>query len=105
MSSFIHQIAKSAPIARSVAIAALLGATMLAGPFAAARAEEGAVSRTPATAGQWTTNDLRAVCADRRFWKNADAAACIGAAYREGVRENFWDEGETSSHLPTARPR
>ena len=34
---------------------------MLASPLGAARAEEGAVSRTPATAGQRITNDLRAV--------------------------------------------
>jgi hypothetical protein len=39
MSSFTHPIAASAPLARSVAIAALLGATMLASPLAAARAD------------------------------------------------------------------
>jgi hypothetical protein len=39
MSSFTHSIAVSAPVARSVAIAALLGATMLASPLSAARAD------------------------------------------------------------------
>ena len=38
MSSFTHPIAVSAPFARSVAIAALLGATMLATPLTAALA-------------------------------------------------------------------
>jgi protein CpxP len=35
MSSFTHPIAMSAPVARSVAIAALMGATMLSGPLTA----------------------------------------------------------------------
>ena len=39
MSSFTHPIAMSAPFARSVAIAALMGATMLASPLTAARAD------------------------------------------------------------------
>ena len=39
MSSFIHSKAVSAPFARSVAIAALMGATMLASPLTAARAD------------------------------------------------------------------
>jgi periplasmic protein CpxP/Spy len=39
MSSVAHSIAMPAPITRSVAIAALLGATMLASPFSAARAD------------------------------------------------------------------
>ena len=39
MSSFTHPIAVSAPIVRSVAIAALMGATMLATPLSAARAD------------------------------------------------------------------
>jgi hypothetical protein len=39
MSSFTHSIAMSVPFARSVAIAALMGATMLASPPTAARAE------------------------------------------------------------------
>jgi len=44
MTSFIHPITASAPIARSIAIAALLGATMLATPLSAARAEQTAVA-------------------------------------------------------------
>ena len=39
MSSFTHSIAMSGPFARSVAIAALMGSTMLASPPTAARAE------------------------------------------------------------------
>ena len=47
MSSFSHSIAMSGPFARSVAMAALMGATMLASPPTAARAETapGAVMR------------------------------------------------------------
>jgi len=51
MSSFSHPIAVSAPLMRSVAIAALMGATMLATPLSAARAEQAAVSPTQAAAG------------------------------------------------------
>jgi periplasmic protein CpxP/Spy len=39
MSSFIRPVIVSAPAVRSIAIAALLGATMLASPLAAARAD------------------------------------------------------------------
>src|SRR3984893_8802014 len=39
MSSFTHPIGATAPFARSVAIAALMGATMLASPLNAARAD------------------------------------------------------------------
>jgi len=39
MSSFIHPIASPAPFARSVAIAALMGATMLVSPLTTARAD------------------------------------------------------------------
>ena len=42
MSSFTHPIAMTAPLARSVAIAALMSATMLASPFTAARADTAA---------------------------------------------------------------
>jgi len=52
MSYFIHHpIARSAPIARSVAIAALLGATMLATPLAA-RADPAAIQLAQAAAPQ-----------------------------------------------------
>src|SRR5437868_3740613 len=50
MSSIIHSIAVSAPSVRSVAIAALMGATMLATPLSAARAEQAAVTQTQAGA-------------------------------------------------------
>jgi protein CpxP len=56
MSSFTHPIAMSAPVARSVAVAALLGATMLTGPLTAARAADtatkGAIQLVSATAPQ-----------------------------------------------------
>jgi periplasmic protein CpxP/Spy len=55
MSSFTHPIAMSAPIMRSVAIAALMGATMLATPLSAARAEQAAVSQTQAAAAATET--------------------------------------------------
>jgi periplasmic protein CpxP/Spy len=55
MSSFTHPIAVSAPIVRSVAIAALMGATMLATPFAAARAEQSIVPQSQAAAGATET--------------------------------------------------
>ncbi len=44
MSSFTHPIAISALLARSVAIAALMGATMLASPLTAARADGAATA-------------------------------------------------------------
>src|SRR5438552_2681691 len=55
MSSFIHPIAASAPIMRSIAIAALMGATMLATPLSAARAEQAVAQQTQATAGAAVT--------------------------------------------------
>src|ERR1700687_1800700 len=51
MSSFTHPIAVSAPIVRSVAIAALMGSTMLATPFAVARAEQAVAPHNQAAAG------------------------------------------------------
>jgi hypothetical protein len=39
MSAFYHRIAVHAPLTRSIAIATLLGATILAGPLTAARAD------------------------------------------------------------------
>src|SRR3984893_5776380 len=65
MSSFTHPIATTAPFARSVAIAALMGATMLAGPSTAARADtatnaaiqlaQAAAPQNPAAAGATET--------------------------------------------------
>jgi hypothetical protein len=61
MSFFIHSKAVSAPFARSVAIAALMGATILASPLTAARADtvtsaalqlaQAAAPQNPAAAG------------------------------------------------------
>jgi protein CpxP len=55
MSSFTHPIAASAPIVRSIAIAALLGATMLATPLSAARAEQAVAAQSPAGAAATQT--------------------------------------------------
>src|SRR5579863_1408801 len=55
MSSFTRPTVVSAPFLRSVAIAALLGATMLATPFAAARAAESATAQGPAVAAATET--------------------------------------------------
>ncbi len=65
MSSFTHPIAMSAPFARSVAIAALMGATILASPLTAARADtatnaaiqlaQAAAPQNPAAAGATET--------------------------------------------------
>jgi len=48
MSSFTHRIATSAPLARSLAIAALLGTTVLASPITAAFADSPAKPTTQA---------------------------------------------------------
>ena len=65
MLSITHPIAMPAPFARSVAIAALMGATMLASPLTAARADTGttaaiqlaqaAAPQNPAAAGATET--------------------------------------------------
>jgi protein CpxP len=55
MPFYTHPMAVSAPLARSVAIAALMGATMLASPLSAARADtvtDGAFQLAQATAPQ-----------------------------------------------------
>src|ERR1700684_4095954 len=55
MSSFTYPIAISAPFVRSVAIAALMGATMLATPISAARAEQTGVPQNQAAAAATET--------------------------------------------------
>jgi protein CpxP len=55
MSSFTFPISCRAPFVRSVAIAALMGATMLATPISAARAEQAAVPHTQAAAAATET--------------------------------------------------
>src|SRR5271163_3243118 len=55
MTSFTHPFAASAPIVRSVAIAALMGATMLATPLSAARAQQAVGAQTQAAAGATET--------------------------------------------------
>jgi protein CpxP len=67
MSSFTHPIAMTAPLARSVAIAALMSATMLASPLTAARADpaanaaiqlaQAAAPQNPAAAGATETKE------------------------------------------------
>ena len=51
MTSFTHPFAASAPIVRLVAIAALMGATMLATPLSAARAQQAVAAQNQAAAG------------------------------------------------------
>ena len=51
MSRLSHPLAMPAPLARSVAIAALLGATMLASPMTAARADTASTAPSQATQG------------------------------------------------------
>jgi protein CpxP len=87
MSSFTHPIAMSAPFARSVAIAALMGATMLASPLSAARAEQAvapqnqAAKAAPETKGETVEQritNLRAslkITADQEAKWNAVAQA------------------------------
>ena len=55
MSSFTLPIAGSAPFVRSVAIAALMGATMLASPLSEARAEQAAAPQNQAAVGATDT--------------------------------------------------
>jgi periplasmic protein CpxP/Spy len=55
MTSFTHPFAASAPIVRSVAIAALMGATMLATPLSAARAQQAVAAQNQAAAGATET--------------------------------------------------
>src|SRR5271163_403619 len=55
MTSFTHPFAASAPIVRSVAIAALMGATMLATPLSAARAQQTIAAQDQAAAGATET--------------------------------------------------
>jgi periplasmic protein CpxP/Spy len=55
MPSFTYPIAVSAPIVRSFAIAALMGATMLATPLSAARAQQTVAAQDQATAGATQT--------------------------------------------------
>lgn len=55
MSSFTHPIVVSAPLLRSVAIAALMGATMLATPLSAARAQQTVAAQDQAAAGATET--------------------------------------------------
>jgi protein CpxP len=51
MSRLSHSLAMPAPIARSVAIAALLGATMLASPMMGAQAQSASTASSQATQG------------------------------------------------------
>jgi periplasmic protein CpxP/Spy len=55
MSSFTYPFAVSAPLMRSVAIAALMGATMLATPLSAARAEQTVAAQNQSATGATET--------------------------------------------------
>jgi protein CpxP len=97
MSSFIHSIAVSArsvavsaPSVRSVAIAALMGATMLASPLGAARAEavapqtQAAASAT-ATKGETVEQRITALHASLKITAEQDAK---WNAVAQAMREN-----------------
>jgi hypothetical protein len=80
MSSITHPIAMPAPFARSVAIAALMGATMLASPLTAARADtatnaaiqlaQAAAPQNPAAAG---ATETKGVTVDKLYAAMPDA--------------------------------
>jgi len=91
MSSFIHSIAVSAPSARSVAIAALMGATMLATPLTAVRAQQVATPQTqaaataPATKGETVEQRITALHASLKISANQEAK---WNAVAQAMREN-----------------
>jgi hypothetical protein len=91
MSSFAYPISISAPFARSVAIAALMGATMLATPLSAARAEQAAVPQNQAAAA---ATETKGESVEQRI-TNLHAALKISAeqgtqwnAVAQAMREN-----------------
>ncbi len=91
MSSFTRPIAGSAPFLRSVAIAALLGATMLATPLAAARAEQAVTAPGPAAAaatetkGETVEQRITSLHAALKITPNQDAK---WNAVAQAMREN-----------------
>ena len=92
MSFLTYPIAKSAPVARSVAIAALMGATMLATPLTAARAEQAVAPQNQAAKA--ATNETKGETVEQRI-TNLHAALKITAdqdakwnAVAQAMREN-----------------
>jgi hypothetical protein len=67
MSSFTHPIAASAPIVRSVAIAALMGATMLATPLSSARAADAVAAQSPAGAAATAATETKGETVEQRI--------------------------------------
>ena len=76
MSSFACPITASAPFARSVAIAALMGATMLAGPLTSARADTAA--ERGALAELMRRNDAFAELYNRQFHDTEESPPVVG---------------------------
>jgi hypothetical protein len=86
MSSITHPIAMPAPFARSVAIAAMLGATMLASPLARAdtatnagiQLAQAAAPQNPAAAGATETKGVTVEQADQGPSRGAENHARPG---------------------------
>ena len=92
MSFFTYPIAKSAPVARSVAIAALMGATMLATPLSAVGAEQAVAPQNQAAKA--ATTETKGETVEQRI-TNLHAALKITAeqgtqwnAVAQAMREN-----------------
>jgi periplasmic protein CpxP/Spy len=91
MSSFIHSIVVSAPSVRSVAVVALMGATMLATPLTAARAEQAAVTQTqagataPVTKGETVEQRITALHASLKITADQESR---WNAVAQAMREN-----------------
>jgi hypothetical protein len=108
MSSFIHSIAVSAPSVRSVAIAALMGATMLATPLTVARAEQAAVTQTqagataPATKGESVEQRITALHASLKITADQDAK---WNAVAQAMRENAANMDKLVASSQTTPPQ
>jgi len=92
MSYFTHSIARSVPSVRTVAIAALLGTTMLASPLTAARAEQAVAPQNQAAKA--ATNETKGETVEQRI-TSLHAALKITAeqatqwnAVAQAMREN-----------------
>jgi hypothetical protein len=107
MSSLTHPIAVSAPILRSVAIAALMGATMLATPLSAARADQVAPQNRAAAGATETKGET----VEQRI-TNLHAALKITAeqetqwnAVAQAMRENDTNMGKLVAATRTTPPQ
>ena len=107
MSSFIHSLAKPAPLARSVAIAALLSATMLATPLGAARAAEAVAPLAPqtqaaATKGETVEQRITALHASLKITADQEAK---WNAVAQAMRENATNMDKLVAGSRTTPPK